>query len=87
MQLLVVILIFIIVALVIVCLKTNKERKTAPKKQIVIEVCKKDNFYIARIKGSDISVDGESFYESLGGLVNHHSETGIDVKYLDNPEK
>ena len=83
MQALIVILVVIIIALIVLCLKLNNESKPAPKEQIVIEVYKKDNRYNARVVGSKNSVDGESFYEALGGLVNHHSETGIDVKYLD----
>jgi len=89
MQALIVILISIIIALTVICLKLVKEKKSAPKEQIVIEVCrrslsKNNGTYHAQIKGSKAWAAGDTFYEAIGNLVNHHSETGIDVKYLDD---
>lgn len=93
MEILIVILVIIIIALVALCLKLSKERKPAPKEQIVIEVCKSvhsrpadDPRYHAQIKdNSEICANGSTFYAAIGALVNHYyEETGIDIKYLDD---
>jgi hypothetical protein len=92
METLIVIFILIIIALVALCLKINKESKPAPKELIVIEVCKRsgdwtlagDPRYHAQIKGSKAWAAGDTFYEAIGDLVNHNEETGIVVKYLND---
>ena len=93
MEILIVILVIIIIALVALCLKLSKERKQAPKEQIVIEVCKSvhsrpadDPRYHAQIKDyPEICGNGSTFYAAIGALVNHYyEETGIDIKYLDD---
>ena len=90
MQALIIILVLIIISLVILCLKINRDRQPAPR--IVIEVCRRkgdwkrngDLRYHAQIQGSKLWAAGDSFYGSIGDLVNHNPEIGIDVKYLDD---
>jgi len=88
MEALIIILVIIIIALVIFCLKISNESKI--KEQIVIEVysmaedgsiCQGKLRCYAQIKGTEIFATGDTFYDAVGELVNSNREI-FRVEYL-----